>query len=772
MNVVRMRNVMLLALAVTIAACGGGGGVSNNLTSTVQGTIDPAYGSAPLSVLSSFADGPSTSNSNAFSLEVSSSTNQIVAATNGSGNLRALAVWIPGESGGISFSADCTAQALIFSAPRIYDRDPNRGLTLLSSIHSLSTFPALLATLQGNESQNLDVLLGTPAVISALKSCFNEWFATHPSNLAKPKTVIGEYSNLFDLITVAFNDSNQSATKNHVENTDFRILEVCEKDYASDGSTSVKKLESLSGGGAIILGNIFGSIGEPAKQDYVINFGPAGLTRSEIFFRGIGKLPGYAMPSDVAAQFGTSNTPLLKTMFWYGLVPILDSSGGFADFLNYSGAWAQILVDFAASAAVIDDLNVLNINISEGDSASAAKSAAKLTIDMFGVMVDDSDTLKNLLIDYFEKRGLTHAKAILKATAAIGVARLLFLGDVYLEGTQLYQIAKEWQTLSQINMASLKVEESGSTAYDVVDLGTGKVAEHINNNSVVLALSADTNDTYTWSNGTWTLAHANFKGVGINDAGVIVGVTAPQHPMILSGGILTPLPTNGNPGVYPTAINSTGDIAATIGFNNGNDQAGVYRSGALTQLEGTPGTPPNLGGGRALAINDSGQLAGEAGWKSPNNFVYRHAVNWNSGNVISDLATGQNIDSVAVSINNSGVSCGFVYTSTSAGLVPRAFMSSGSTMTMLDIPGVTTTGFSQAECINNNTHIVGEAQTSGGHSLLFLWTPLGVTDLQAAIPASGGWLLGQTLGINDKDEILVTATLNGVTHTLLLKPHS
>ena len=92
-------------------------------------------------------------------------------------------------------------------------------------------------------------------------------------------------------------------------------------------------------------------------------------------------------------------------------------------------------------------------------------------------------------------------------------------------------------------------------------------------------------------------------------------------------------------------------------------------------------------------------------------------------------------------------------------------------MTQLDIPGVAPDGFSQAECINNNNQVVGEAQTSDGHSLLFLWTPIGVTDLQAAIPANSGWLLGQTLGINDKGEILATGTLNGITHSLLLRPH-
>ncbi|MBS1701409.1 MAG: hypothetical protein JST12_07100 [Armatimonadetes bacterium] len=313
---------------------------------------------------------------------------------------------------------------------------------------------------------------------------------------------------------------------------------------------------------------------------------------------------------------------------------------------------------------------------------------------------------------------------------------------------------------------SVAVGSGGGTAsYQIVDLGTGKEPEKINNSSVVLAFSLNSNDTYTWSNGSWTLAQSNFKGTGMNDSGTIVGIVPPQRAAVVSAGNLSFLPLGGNNGVYPTGINASGDISAIINYGSGSDQAAVYRGGSLIPLPGIEGALT----GAAYGINDSGLVVGEGAWNGPFK-AYRHGVTWDITNAILDLATGMQTDAPVFAINNAGTACGFMLVQTTSGLLPRATMISGNQLSHISIPGIEPNGQSNAENINNLGQIIGEATTSDGHFFPYLWSPSGITDLQASIDPSLGWTISQVLSINDKGEIVGTGTLNGSTHVLLLKP--
>jgi len=167
----------------------------------------------------------------------------------------------------------------------------------------------------------------------------------------------------------------------------------------------------------------------------------------------------------------------------------------------------------------------------------------------------------------------------------------------------------------------------------LTDLGAVAPGLGINNSGQVVLKN------YLYSNGALTAFPANFTGAGINSIGQVVGAATPQggncpatggpwpvSPCIAvwSSGTLTIYP--GDPssdytGNYGLSINSSGQIVGNwiTPADHGYTGAILFSNGVFTGLGfTTPGAcpnpysstfgPPNY----AYAINDAGQIAGEA----------------------------------------------------------------------------------------------------------------------------------------------------------------
>lgn len=121
-----------------------------------------------------------------------------------------------------------------------------------------------------------------------------------------------------------------------------------------------------------------------------------------------------------------------------------------------------------------------------------------------------------------------------------------------------------------------------------------------------------------------------------NDHDQVVGYTstcgnATIYAASWKNGTLTTLPDNGT-GSLAISINNPGVIAGTVGSADNTTQYGaIWTNGALTSF----GLLPGDFGGEADSINSQGQVVG-GNWDS--NFYWNHAFIWQNG-VMTDLNT-------------------------------------------------------------------------------------------------------------------------------------
>lgn len=150
-----------------------------------------------------------------------------------------------------------------------------------------------------------------------------------------------------------------------------------------------------------------------------------------------------------------------------------------------------------------------------------------------------------------------------------------------------------------------------------------------------------------------TLGGTIAGAAAINDVQQIVGssttATGATHPFLYSGSGLTDLGTLGGDFAYAVDINQSGEVAGTSTTASGSLQAFLYSDGVMQ----------GLGGGmtEAMAINDAGTVVGRDN-ASHHAFVYRDGV-------MSDLGTlGPSYDvSGAYGISDGGQIVGISYNS-------------------------------------------------------------------------------------------------------------
>ena len=293
---------------------------------------------------------------------------------------------------------------------------------------------------------------------------------------------------------------------------------------------------------------------------------------------------------------------------------------------------------------------------------------------------------------------------------------------------------------------------------------------------------------------------------GINDNGVVAITLPTQDPTIqafkwnqslqnLSGQI-----SNGNS--VARAINFTGDVAGWTNTSYGVDQAVVYKDGGLVPLAIPASTS------RALAINDSGQVAGEftgttgtlgfvwdptsgvtaigtlpgaaassatainkyqdvVGYSTTPTDIYPHkAILWTRQGGMRVLLPKFTGSTVAYGINGAGTAVGYAMSKTSS----KAFVvTAAGRVTYYELPLLNraATSYAVAYGINEKGQVVGESNTRA-----FVIDNGVIVDLNTQIPAEAGWTLSIAYGINSSGQIVGVGLVNNEPHGFLLTPEA
>jgi len=191
---------------------------------------------------------------------------------------------------------------------------------------------------------------------------------------------------------------------------------------------------------------------------------------------------------------------------------------------------------------------------------------------------------------------------------------------------------------------------------------------------------------------------------------------------------------------------------------DGARHAFVFSDLRITDL----GTLPSGKSSTAYAINNHGIVVGAADVDSKAN----HAVSWSQGRIL-DLGTlPHGATSSARAINDRGQIAGF---SDSADGI-HAFLYSRGAMLDLDTLGKDP---SEASALNNHGDVVGASNISGAKRHAFLWHKGRMTDLNNYLPQGSQWVLLKPFGINDRGQIVCSASSpSAALHLLLLTPRS
>jgi probable HAF family extracellular repeat protein len=246
-----------------------------------------------------------------------------------------------------------------------------------------------------------------------------------------------------------------------------------------------------------------------------------------------------------------------------------------------------------------------------------------------------------------------------------------------------------------------------------------------------------------------------FNVTALNNNGQIVGWDETgdgTEAVFYSGGVLTNF---GGPGSEALAINNSGEVVGEAEFSEPpayyEDSSGpiVVHAALWTDptepavdISGIPDDNPDWPGGYAAGINDSGEIIAYSAWEAY--FDYGSSGWFFSGGVTNTWGFPGNISPAA--INDSGEIAG-----TDPAGHAAVYFDNGSTKDLGTLPGGSQ---SNALAINNSGEVVGIANTSGNAALHgFLYSNGSMLDL--------GTLGGNACyasGINDEGEIIGYST--------------
>ncbi|HTS62945.1 MAG TPA: hypothetical protein VMH28_13040 [Candidatus Acidoferrales bacterium] len=311
-----------------------------------------------------------------------------------------------------------------------------------------------------------------------------------------------------------------------------------------------------------------------------------------------------------------------------------------------------------------------------------------------------------------------------------------------------------------------------------VDLGT--LGLRISN---ALAYSANDNGQVVGMADTWTTYpfkedFCGFKSFGLPSWGTEC------LPFVWQNGVMYPLPTLGGYNGQASGINNRGQIVG-VAENAVLDPTcpapQVLQSKAVLWQNGKAQELPAVGGdpdGYAVAINDSGQIAGGTGVCAPfnqgtlNSLQPLHAVLWQNG-VATDLGnlggTGHNFGNLAMGINTSGQISGL--SDLPGDKATHAFLwTRGKGMQDLGtLPGDVN---SVAVTLDDTGIVTGLSQDAGGNIRAFLWQNGVMYDFNSLLPDNSPLYLLLACSINSHGQIVGLAVDSGGTlHGYIASPN-
>ncbi len=332
-------------------------------------------------------------------------------------------------------------------------------------------------------------------------------------------------------------------------------------------------------------------------------------------------------------------------------------------------------------------------------------------------------------------------------------------------------------------------------SYQLVDLGTlggsSSYGYNINNNTTVVGYSDTANNAASrgfYHTGASALnpfvdAIGTFKGpssaaYGINTTGNIAGYAqtsgGDSHAFrfYTSQGIMEDLGTLGGSSSVAYSI-SDNNIVVGYSYTTGNSAQHAFThvgTGPITVADDI-GT---MGGTTAavFAINGTGDTTVGYSTLSGDTSIhaFRHLGTGSLSKTTDDLGTFGGTNSFALGVNNSKVVVGYAQIAGDAAY--HAFKHSGSGPINKVTDDLGTLGNTSSFALGLNTAgvVVGYLDDGFGNTTAFLYDTA-LHNLNSLLKAPAGWQVNYAQAINDKNQIIGTATApNGDTHAVLLIP--
>lgn len=316
----------------------------------------------------------------------------------------------------------------------------------------------------------------------------------------------------------------------------------------------------------------------------------------------------------------------------------------------------------------------------------------------------------------------------------------------------------------------------GQTKYSVTDLGvlSGRTsysaATSINDNGVV-AITLPTQDpmfqAFKWNqslqNLSGQISGVNSVARAINFNGDVAGWTSEAYgvdlAVIYKDGAVVPLAIPANTS-RALAINDSGQVAGE--FTDGKGTFGFIWDPAMG-LTGI-GTLPGAAASSATAINTFQDVVGYA--TTPTEVYPHKAIIWTRQSGMRVLLPKFAGSTVAYGINGAGTVVGYAMNKTST----KAFVVTvAGRPTYYELPAVSRTAISYAVAygINDKGQVVGESNTRA-----FLIDSGVIVDLNTRISAESGWTLSTAYDINSSGQIVGVGMVNYEAHAFLLSPEA